>query len=118
MKNHKKRYYMKKYKQKAKLLILAIVVGLLSSFRLSAQVQNNRPGGLFGDPVPTSNGLMNRSNGLFEGNIYGQGFGETNVDITGQTFGTPLNGGLFVLLLAGVGYGTSKTRKKQNRKEK
>lgn len=109
---------MKKYELKTKVLILAIIVGLLSSSRLSAQVQNNRPGGLFRDPVSTSNGLMNRGNGLFESHINGQGFGETNVDITGQTFGTPLNGGLFVLLMAGVGYGTLKTRKKQNRKEK
>ena len=110
---------MKKYRLKAKVLVWAMVALLLSSFHLSAQVQNDRPGGLFGDPVPsTSNGLMNRGRTLFEGNINGQGFGATGADITGQTFGTPLNGGLFVLLLAGVGYGTSKTRKKQNRKEK
>ena len=110
---------MKKYRLKAKVLVWAMVALLLSSFHLSAQVQNDRPGGLFGDPVPSaSNGLMNRGRTLFEGNINGQGFGTTGADITGQTFGTPLNGGLFVLLMAGVGYGTFKTRKKQNRKEK
>jgi len=109
---------MKKFELKTKVLILTMIVGLLSSSRLSAQVQNDRPGGLFGDPVPTSNGLMNRSNGLFEGYINGQGFGETNVDITGQTFGTPLIGGLFVLLIASAGYGALKTRKTKNRKEK
>lgn len=110
---------MKRYRLKAKELILAIAVMVLSSSHLSAQDWNDRPGGLFGDPVPVaSNGLMNRGRTLFEGNINGQGFGETNIDITGQTFGTPLNGGLFVLLMASAGYGALKTRKNKNRKEK
>jgi hypothetical protein len=95
-----------------------MVALLLSSFHLSAQVQNDRPGGLFGDPVPsTSNGLMNRGRTLFESNINGQGFGATGADITGQTFGTPLNGGLIVLLMAGAGYGVLKTRKNKIGKE-
>ena len=111
---------MKKYRLKAKELILAMAVIMMSSSHLPAQDQNDRPGGLFGNPIHVaSNGLMNRGRGFFEGNINGQGFGETNIDITGQTFGTPLNGGLFVLLLAGVGYGALKTRKqKQIGKEK
>ena len=111
---------MKRYRLKAKELILAIVIMLLFSSHLSAQEWNNRQGGLFGDPVSSaSNGLMNRDRPLFEGNINGQGFGTTGADITGQTFGTPLNGGLFVLLMAGVGYGTLKTkRQKRNGKEK
>ena len=110
---------MKRYKLKSKKLILAIAVIILSSFHLPAQDQNDRPGGLFGDPVPSaSNGLMNRGRTLFEGNINGQGFGTTGADITGQTFGTPLNGGLFVLLMASAGYGALKTRKNKNRKEK
>jgi hypothetical protein len=61
---------------------------------------------------------MNRGRTLFEGNINGQGFGTTGAEITGQTFGTPLNGGLFVLLIASAGYGALKTRKTKNRKEK
>ena len=110
---------MKRYKLKSKKLIWAIAIMVLSSSHLSAQDKNKRPGGLFGAPAPTSNGLMNRGNGLFEGYINGQGFGETNIGITGQTFGTPLNGGLFVLLMAGVGYGTLKTkRQKRNGKDK
>ncbi len=110
---------MKKYRLKAKELILAIVIMLLLSSNLSAQEWNNRQGGLFGDPVPSaSNGLMNRGRTLFEGNINGQGFGTTGAEITGQTFGTPLNGGLFVLLIASAGYGALKTRKTKNRKEK
>jgi len=110
---------MKKYRLKAKELILAIVIMLLLSSNLSAQEWNNRQGGLFGDPVSSaSNGLMNRGRTLFEGNINGQGFGTTGAEITGQTFGTPLNGGLFVLLIASAGYGALKTRKTKNRKEK
>ena len=110
---------MKKYRLKAKELILAMAVIMMSSSHLPAQDQNDRPGGLFGDPVPSaSNGLMNRGRTLFEGNINGQGFGTTGADITGQTFGTPLNGGLFVLLMASAGYGALKTRKNKNRKEK
>ena len=110
---------MKRYRLIAKELILAITVMVLSSSNLSAQDQNDRPGGLFGNPVPiASNGLMDRDNGLFEGAINGQGFGETNIDITGQTFGTPLNGGLFVLLMASAGYGALKTRKNKIGKEK
>ena len=110
---------MKRYKLKSKKLIWAIAIMVLSSSHLSAQDRNNKPGGLFGVPAPTSNGLMNRGRGLFESNINGQGFGETNIDITGQTFGTPLNGGLFILLMAGTGYGALKTkRQKRNGKEK
>ena len=109
---------MKRYRLKTKVLVWAMVALLLSSFHLSAQVQNDRPGGLFGDPVPSaSNGLMNRGRTLFESNINGQGFGATGADITGQTFGTPLNGGLFVLLMAGAGYGVLKTRKNKIGKE-
>lgn len=105
---------MKKYRLKTKVLVWAMVALLLSSFHLSAQVQNDRPDGLFGDPVPSaSKGLMNRGRNLFEGNINGQGFGTTGADITGQTFGTPLNGGLIVLLMASVGYGVLKTRNKK-----
>ena len=110
---------MKRYSLKTKVLVWAMVSLLLSSSHLSAQERNDRPGGLFGNRVPSaSNGLMNRGRDLFEGNINGQGFGTTGADITGQTFGTPLNGGLFVLLMASAGYGALKTRKTKNRKEK
>ena len=89
---------------------------------LPAQEQNGRPGGLFGESAPTaSDGLMRRNEGTAGGYFTGQGFGATNGNITGQTFGdnAPLGGGLFVLLEAGDGYSTIKSRKKhQNRKEK
>lgn len=110
---------MKRNRLKAKMLVWAMVSLLLSSSHLFAQVQNDRPGGLFGNQVPSaSNGLMNRGRDLFEGNINGQSFGASGADLTGQTFGTPLNDGLFVLLMASAGYGALKTRKNKNRKEK
>ena len=76
-----------------------------------------------------TNGLMNKSEstvggyftgqgfGAANGNLTGQGFGVTNGNITGQTFGTPLGNGLFVLLVAGVGYATIKSRKKQKQNQ-
>lgn len=111
-------------KKKKKTLVFSFLVaaGMLLSSNLSAQEQNGRPGGLFGEAVPTeSNGLMDRSEVSAGGYFTGQGFGATNGNITGQTFGdnAPLGGGLFVLLAAGAGYSTIKSRKKhQNRKEK
>ena len=112
----------KKRKKKALAFSLVVAVGMLLSANLSAQEQNGRPGGLFGTSVPTaSNGLMDRSEVSAGGYFTGQGFGATNGNITGQTFGdnAPLGGGLFVLLAAGAGYSTIKSRKKhQNRKEK
>ena len=66
------------------------------------------------------NGLMNRSESTVGGCFTGQGFGATNGNITGQTFGAPLGGGLFVLLAAGAGYATMKSKKtqKQNQNRK
>ena len=112
---------MKKFRMKPKVL-LAMTLGLLLAFNLSAQEQHGRPGGLFGEIVPTeSNGLMNRSESPVGGYFTGQGFGATNGNITGQTFGVPLGSGLLFLITAGIGYSalkSKKTKQNQNRKEK
>ncbi len=109
-------------KKKTLVFSLLIAAGMLLPMNLSAQEHNGRPGGLFGVAVPTeSNGLMGRSESTAGGHFTGQGFGATNGNITGQTFGdnAPLGSGLFVLLVAGAGYATIKSREKhQNRKEK
>ena len=108
-------------KKKKKTLVFSLLVaaGMLLSSNLPAQEQNGRPGGLFGEAVPTeSNGLMGRSESTAGGYFTGQGFGATGAEITGQTFGAPLGSGLFVMLAAGAGYATIKSRKKQIRKEK
>ena len=106
---------MKKFKMKPKMLF-AMALGLLLALNLSAQEHHSRPGGLFGETIPTeSNGLMNRSESPVGSNITGQGFGATNSNITGQTFGAPLGSGLFLLLTAGIGYSALKSKKtKQN----
>ena len=108
-------------KKRTLVFSLLVAAGMLLSTSLSAQEQD-RPGGLFGKPsfAPSySYGMMGRGSGSAEGDLTGQGFGSTNGDITGQTFGdgVPLGSGLFVLLVAGAGYATMKSRKKQNRKE-
>jgi hypothetical protein len=112
----------KKKKKKNLAFSLLLAVGMLLPSHLPAQEQNGRPGGLFGESAPTaSDGLMRRNECTAGGYFTGQGFGATNGNITGQTFGdnAPLGGGLFVLLAAGAGYSTIKSRKKhQNRKEK
>lgn len=109
---------MKKFKLKAKVLLLEMATVLLFSTNMAAQEQNGRVGGLFGGPAPTaSNGLMDRGRSTIGGNFTGQNFGATNGNITGQTFGASLGSGLFVLLAAGVSYATIKSRKKQNGKE-
>lgn len=85
---------------------------------VSAQSQE-RPGGLFGSLSNTSSsGMMNRSNDVVGSNLNSQGFGATEGNITGQTFGAPLGSGLFVLLAAGVGYATLKAKKKQQQDRK
>ena len=109
----------KKKKKKNLAFSLLLAVGMLLPSHLPAQEQNGRPGGLFGETTPTvSDGLMRRNEGTAGGYFTGQGFGATSGNITGQTFGAPLSSGLLVMLAAGAGYATIKSRKKQNRKEK
>ena len=106
-------------KKRTLVFSLLVAAGMLLSTNLSAQEQD-RPGGLFGEPSVTPfNGMMGRGSGSAGGDLTSQGFGSTNGDITGQTFGdgVPLGSGLFVLLAAGAGYATMKSRRKQNRKE-
>lgn len=112
----------KKRKKKNLAFSLLLAAGMLLPSHLPAQEQNDRPGGLFGETAPTaSDGLMRRNEGTAGGYFTGQGFGATSGNITGQTFGAPLGSGLFVMLAAGAGYATMKSKKKQNkqnRKEK
>ena len=108
-----------KRKKKNLVFSLLLAAGMLLPSHLPAQEQNDRSGGLFGETAPTaSDGLMRRNEGTAGGYFTGQGFGATSGNITGQTFGAPLSSGLLVMLAAGAGYATIKSRKKQNRKEK
>ena len=75
-------------------------------------------GGLFqrGDGNTDQNtGLMR--NGEATIMMTNQAFGTPNgSDLTNQTFGAPIGSGLFVMLMAGVGYAALKTNKKTNKK--
>ena len=111
----------KRRKKKAIMLSLGLAAMMLPVMACA------QGGGLFqlGTKPETegNSGLMDRGEVTAGGALTGQGFGGTNGDITGQTFGddAPLGSGLFVLLAAGAGYATMKSRKKQNeqnRKEK
>jgi len=96
--------------------VLMVALAVMALFPIGTFAQE----GLFqrGDGNGSTNGLMNRSESTVGGCFTGQGFGATGAEITGQTFGAPLGSGLLVMLVAGAGYVTFKSRKKQNRKEK
>lgn len=114
-----------KLERKDRWLLLTMMLALF----LPMSAQPNEPQGLFGrggnrdsDGVSnqgfgtTQGGLMNQGFGATDGNVTNQGFGGTQGGVTNQTFGTPLGSGLFVLLVAGAGYATLKTKKsKSNR---
>ena len=107
-------------KKKTFMCSLMIAVALLLA-NLPIQAQS-RPGGMFGeqDYSTSSEGLMGKGGSTVGGDITGHGFGTTNGNITGQTFGddAPLGSGLFVLLAAGVGYASMKSRTKQNKQNR
>ena len=115
-------------KKKTKALVMALsmaVVGLLPTVAVA------QGGGLFGRGDDAYNqGLPNRGTasgyGMLDrggsGNysLSNQQFGSgTNggYELTNQTFGeTPLGSGLLVMLAAGAGYATIKSKKKKNNK--
>ena len=83
------------------MLVLAVVAGLFLSTSLSAQEQNNRQGGLFGQQNTSENaerGLMNRSN--VSGSLNNQAFGQN----------VPIGSGLLVLFGAAASYAIIKKK--------
>ena len=111
---------MDKKRMKPKMMLLAAAVASLSPIGAIAQE------GLFHRGVSaeayyghvSKNGMFDKSGGNTEGNLTGQGFGATGANLTGQTFNAPLGSGLFVMLAAGAGYVTIKSRKKQNKQNR
>ena len=112
-----------KLKRKDRWLLLAMLLALF----LPMTAQPDEPQGLFGrggnrDSGGVSNqgfgttqgSLMNQGFGATDGNLTNQSFGGTQGGVTNQTFGTPLGSGLFVLLAAGAGYATLKTKKRKS----
>lgn len=64
----------------------------------------------------TSGGLFNQGFGFTQDYLDNQDFGSTQGGITNQTFEeeTPLGSGLFILLAAGAGYASLKTKKRKS----
>lgn len=107
----------KKKRKKTFVLSAAIASMLLPPLTMNAQYDEHK----YGLQPWFKSSLMRREGSTVGGDINAQGFGETNGEITGQTFGAPLGSGLFVMLAVGAGYATMKSKKKQNkqnRKEK
>ena len=102
-------------KKKNRLLLLAMMLALF----LPMTAQPDGSHGLFGrggnrDDIGVSGSVVNQGFGATDGNVTNQGFGGIDGGITNQTFGTPLGSGLFVLLVAGAGYATLKTKKRKS----
>ena len=114
-------------KKKDRLLLIAMMLALF----LPMTAHQYEPNGMFGrggnrDGTgisggvmnqgfgATQSGLLNQGFGATDGNVTNQTFGGTQGGVTNQTFGTPLGSGLFVLLAAGAGYATLKTKKRKS----
>ena len=114
---------MRKIKTKKNWKTMTLLLALLLPMEVFAQ------GGLFqrgdGDELyygqsEAANKSMLLRDGEMIGSLTNQGFGNSigGSDLTNQTFGVPLGSGLFVLLLAGVGYSVLKSNKKTTNKER
>ena len=104
----------KKRKKKTLVLSAAIASMLLPPLTMNAQYDEHK----YGLQPWFKSSLMRREGSTVGGDINAQGFGETSGEITGQTFGAPLGSGLFVMLAAGAGYATMKSKKKQNKQSR
>ena len=109
---------MNKTRKKTIVLSILVAAGMLLPASLFAQDQKGRPGGLFGlgGDVEHYN-LFGRDGSLFSWEIAEEDFGANEGDINVEDFGTPLGSGILVLLTAGAGYATLKS-KKQNETNK
>ena len=107
---------MRNNKTSKMLRILAMTVALFVPMVATAQ------GGLFQRGEESSQNAGFLRNGGEAISLTNQTFGNPTegVNVTNQTFGeeTPLGGGLFTLLLAGVGYAAMKSNKRNNKNKK
>lgn len=101
----------KKLRTVAMMLALALPVGLLAQGGLFTRGDTNGQSGAANKPMLFRNGEQTTV-------LSNQGFGNPNgSDLTNQTFGVPLGSGLLIMLLAGAGYSTMKSNKKNNENE-
>lgn len=109
---------MNKTRKKTIVLSILVAVGMLLSANLSAQEQNGRQGGLLGyEGTAENHSFFGRGGSLFSWVIDEEDFGANEGEINVEDFGTPLGSGILVLLTAGAGYATLKS-KKQNETNK
>lgn len=98
------------------------VIVLAMSVVLSVPIVASAQGGLFRRGEESGQNVGFLRNGGEAISLTNQTFGNPTegVNVTNQTFGeeTPLGGGLFTLLLAGVGYAAMKSNKRNNKSKK
>ena len=115
---------MNRTRKKSNHLVLALVVAA----GLAVPVGTMAQGGMFGRGISDESyysfgaqgPMLNRDGVDATGAFSNQHFGnpiETD-DITNQTFGTPLGSGVLIMLAAGAGYLTVKSRKRNKKNNK
>lgn len=108
---------MDKTRKKTIVFSILVAVGMLLFVNQSVQAQD-RPGGLLGyDGDAENHSFFGKGRSLFSWAIDEEDFGANDGDINVEDFGTPLGSGILVLLTAGAGYATLKS-KKQNETNK
>lgn len=99
---------------KKKLKTVALMLALVLPFSLLAQNGVFQRGAIGGQNSASNQSMLLR-NGETSTSLSNQTFGNPNgADLTNQTFGAPLGSGLLIMLLAGAGYSTMKSNKKNN----
>ena len=107
---------MDKKRKKGKTLALPLLMaaGLLLPIGLSAQDGLFQRGASDGESSRNSGLLRDGETTLSVSNQYFGNHIDTD-DITNQSFGTPLGGGVLIMLAAGVGYAAAKSRKRNKK---
>ena len=109
---------MDKTRKKTIVFSILVALGMLLPVSLSAQEQKGRPGGLLGSEGNVEGySFFGKGGSLFSWAIDEEDFGANEGNINVEDFGTPLGSGIVVLLTAGPGYATLKS-KKQNETNK
>lgn len=106
--------------KKGTIILILVMTACSLSIPLKSQEQNRRNGGLLGTEGHTESfGLLGRGgNSLYDGFSL-QNFGDDGNNLTLQTFGeeVPIGSGMFLLIVAGIGYAKRKTSIKTNDKK-
>lgn len=104
-------------KRKKKTRIIALLLAMAVGQVLSSTAMAQQGGGVFGrgDSQTERGGMLrgNNRDGVF--NVGNEPFGATGSQIGNEPFGTPIGGGIALLVAAGIGYAAFKSKQnKQN----